>query len=97
MALSYAPFRAKFKEKALFAQWPARFADLAAMKDQPMGKVNPILARNDLFQVFFHFPRLFLRGQPEAVRKPLHMRIDHDATGDVERIAQDHIGGLAPD
>ena len=66
-------------EFALGAFWLAREAQRASVVDQLKRKREPFFLRNDLYQVLFDLDGLRVFGQIQASRKPLHMRVDHDA------------------
>ena len=68
----------------------------AAMPDQEMGKEGPILAGNDFDQGLLHFYGVVLTGQAHPAGEPTDMGVHHDAFGQMESVAEDHVGGFSP-
>ena len=67
------------------------------MPDEPVTEQRPLFLRHQRHQFRLDFLRRLLLRQPKPLRQPRDMRV-HDHTGvDAKRIAQDDVGGLAPD
>ena len=78
------------------AQRAARVADPAAVPDQQVREAAPVRPRNELHQVALDLDRILVPRQPEALRKPAHVRVDHDALR-VAELGRDDVGRLARD
>ena len=74
-----------------------RAAHAAAVPDQSVREDRPLLARQQLHQILLDLHRLGLAGQPEPLRQPRDVRIDHDALVLAERGAEHDVRGLARD
>lgn len=66
------------------------------MKDQAVAQLRPFFGGEELHQVVFNFHRIGVLRQPESSAETADVGID-DHAGDTERIAEDDVGGLAPD
>src|SRR5258708_339692 len=85
---------------ANFAVVAIRFAGeapAAAMPDKPMAEQGPLHARDELDQVLFDLLRSFLARESKALGEARHVRVYDYPAIDVEGIAEDDIGRLAPD
>src|SRR5438046_604226 len=71
-------------------------AYLPAVKDHAMAEHRPFLFRNQSHQILLHLMSIGLFSESKAMTQAEHVGIDGDA-GNIEGIAQDHIGRLSPD
>src|SRR5688500_2753153 len=73
----------------------ARLADPPAVPDEEVAEHRPALPREQRHQVLLDLDRVLVRREREARGEPLHVGVDHDALVDPERVAEDHVRGLA--
>ena len=71
-------------------------AHAPAVDNQPVRKPSPFFRRKQPRQILFDLHWVLLPGKTQAARQPPAMSIHRDA-GKVESVAEDHIGGFAPD
>jgi hypothetical protein len=64
------------------------------MVDEEVGDRDPLRLRNYPHQVDLDLHRVGGLRQPEALREPLDMRVDHDAGRNAEGMAEDHVRRL---
>ena len=88
--------RAEILEHALLAERPARVADAAAVPDQEVREAGPVRPRHDPLEVALDLHRVFLARQPEPLREPPDVRVDHDALR-VAELGGDDVRGLSRD
>src|SRR5271167_4424655 len=74
----------------------ARDTYLAPVQNQPHREPRPILGWQDLLHVDFNLCRIRMLREPQPIRQPPHMRIDHEPRL-AEDLPQNHVSGLAPD
>ncbi len=67
------------------------------MPDEPVTEARPVLPWDEAHQVQFNFFRGAVFGKAQALGKPLHVGVNHDALGGAESVAKDNVGGLASD
>src|SRR5712692_4595743 len=72
----------------------ARLADSPPVPDQLMRKLDPPVFRDHLHQVQLNFLGVLVARQIQPVRQTLHVRIDHDSTGDSKRCPEHHVRRL---
>src|SRR5690606_39737630 len=86
---------AKLVDRTAIAVGIAGPADVAAVEDQAMADPDPALARAQLAQPLLDRLRLRVRlDQPEPLRDPRDVSVDHDPAGDPERDPEHQVGGL---
>lgn len=88
---------AEGEEGAVGAFRAAGDADAAAVVDQAVAEVNPLLFGEQLHQVLLDFYGIAVFGQAEQVGDAADVSVDDDAAGDVEGGAKEDVGGLAAD
>jgi hypothetical protein len=74
-----------------------RLAAAAAVKNQPVGELRPIVLRDKFHQHRFDFFRINLAREAEAHRKPRDVRVDDHADILPKGIAENDVGGFATD
>src|SRR3546814_3356776 len=74
----------------------ARFADVAAVEDQPVVRADAEGLRGFLVELFFDREHRLAGGEAGAVADAEDMRVDRESLGAKRAIHHD-IGGLAPD
>lgn len=74
----------------------ARLADVAAVKDQPVVRIEQILLGHELDQPAFHLQNILAGGDVGAVADPEDMRV-HRHGELVESGVEHDVGGLAAD
>src|ERR1700730_945155 len=62
------------------------------MMDHPMGQIQPLLPRDQAYQLLFDFHCILLVCPAKALCKPLDMGIDNEAFCGPKSVAQDNIG-----
>lgn len=88
-------FRAKIGNFALGAVGFAGGAAAAAVPDQEMGKEGPVRLGYDFHQRLFHLHGVMLAGQSHPAAQTAHVGVHDDALGQVEGVAQNHVGGFS--
>src|SRR5690606_19466400 len=88
--------RAQVREGACAAGGTARMADAAAVPDQPVRQHRPLLAREQRADLLLDLHGVVLGRPPEPPGEASEVGVDRDSR-DVERVAQDDVGRLAPD
>ena len=76
---------ALFLDGAVDAAGFAGDADGAAVQDELVAEVDPVIFRDDLHQILLDFFRLGVEGELEAAREAQHVGVDDDAFGDAGR------------
>ena len=66
------------------------------MKDQAMAQLRPFFRREEFHQVLLHLHGVSLLRQSKSSAESADVGIDNHA-GDVEGIAEHHVGGFAAD
>src|SRR3954463_12643130 len=82
-------------ERALDAARLASYADAAAMPDQLVGKVDPLLAWDDLHKVLLDLLRHLIAGEFKTPRETVDVGVDDDALRFLEPRTEDDVGGFA--
>src|SRR6266566_253823 len=73
-----------------------RLADVAAVQNQPVVRVNFVMVGHHLIELHLHFERREPGRKPGAVADAEDMRIDRDGRL-AERLVEHYVGALAPD
>ena len=76
------------------AQGLARLADVAAVKDEPVVRLDPVAWRDALEQLLLNLDWRLARRQAGSVGDAEDMRVDRHR-GFAERHVEHHVGGLA--
>ena len=74
----------------------ARLADVAAMQDQPVVRVQPEGLRNDLLQLELDLKHVLARGETGAIADAEDVRVDGEGFS-VESSVENDVGRLPPD
>ena len=72
----------------------AREAAAAAVPDQPVAPVRPMLFRHELHQVLLDFFRVGLARNPKSMREPDHVGVDDDSLVFMKGVAENHVRRL---
>ena len=88
--------RAVGGERAGAAGGLAGVAHPPAVEDHLVRHDRPVALGHQRADGVLDLDRILLRRPAPAAHEPAEVRVDGDA-GDVERVAEDHVGGLAPD
>jgi hypothetical protein len=81
-----------------FAVGAVRFAGgaaAAAMPDEEMGEEGPDRFGNDFDEGLLHLDGIVLAGEAHPAGESTHMGVHDDALGEVEGVAEDHVGGFS--
>src|SRR6476619_5305913 len=87
--------RAESKNLTVRAIRLARVTAAAAMPDEPMTPVCPMLARHELHQIQLDLHRVLVLRQAKPLRQADHVCVHHDAFVFVKGIAQYYVRRLA--
>ena len=67
------------------------------MPDHEVGKKGPVLSEHQLHQSRFDLNRIVQPGETHAAGETAHVGVDDDSLGQIEGVAQNHIGGFTAD
>ncbi len=86
---------AELFQGAIHAAGLAGDADLAAVVDEFVGELDPVILWDDFLEVLFYVHGVGGLGEFEAAGEPKYMCVNNYAGGDAVPAAQDYVGGLA--
>src|SRR5260221_12784413 len=70
---------------------PLRIATTAAVPNQPMTKIRPIVPRNELHKLTLNLLRILLTSQTESLGQASDVRIDYNSGVDVKSNTQNDV------
>ncbi len=79
------------------AGWASRVTHFAAVEDDEVGGPGPPRSRDERHELPLHVDRIIAAREAEAIRDAKDVGVHGDSFSDPEGVAEDNVGGLAPD